>query len=133
MDFHVNYWAVLVAAVSSFAVGALWYAPFLTGKAWQKEAGLTDEQLKEANMGKTFGLAFVMSVIIAYGMAMFFGGEADLHKGAMWGMMTALFFVIPSFAINDLFEHRPLKLWLINAGYNLVTYTIMGAILGAWN
>ena len=133
MEFDVNYWAILVAAISSFVVGALWYAPFLTGKVWQIETGLTDEKLKEANMGKTFGLAFVLSVIISFGMAMFFGGEADLQKGAMWGMMTALFFVIPSLGINDLFEHRSLKLWLINSGYNLIIYTIIGAILGAWN
>ena len=129
----MNYWAVLVAAVSSFVVGALWYAPFITGKAWQREAGLSDEDLKNANMARTFGLAFILSVIISFGMAMFFGGQADLQDGTMWGMMTALFFVIPSFGINDLFEHRPLKLFLINAGYNLIIYTIIGAILGAWH
>ena len=130
---QVNYWAILVAALSSFAVGALWYAPFLTGKAWQKETGLSDEKLKNANMGKTFGLSFVLSVIISFGMAMFFGGEADLETGAMWGAMSALFFVIPSLGINDLFEHRPLKLFLINAGYNLIIYTIIGSVLGAWH
>jgi hypothetical protein len=110
----------------------LWYAPFLFGNAWQKATGLTDEELKNANMARTFGLSFVMSVMISYGMAMFFGSEVDFQMGLMYGLMTAVFFVIPSMGINSLFEHHSLKLFLINAGYNLVTYVAIGGIIGAW-
>jgi hypothetical protein len=133
MEASVNYWAVLVAAVSSFVIGGLWYAPFLFGNAWQKATGLTDEELKETNMAKTFGLSFILSVMIAYGMAMFFGGEVDFQMGLMYGSMTALFFVIPSMGTNSLFEHHSLKLFLINAGYNLLTYVVIGGIIGAWH
>ena len=133
MEASINYWAVLVAAISSFVIGGLWYAPFLFGNAWQKATGLTDEELKNANMGKTFGLSFILSVMIAYGMAMFFGGEVDLQMGLMYGSMTALCFVIPSMGTNSLFEHHSLKLFLINAGYNLVTYVVIGGIIGAWH
>ena len=132
MEVSINYWAVLVAAVSSFVIGGLWYAPFLFGNAWQKAAGLTDEELKNANMAKTFGLSFVLSVMISYGMAMFFASEVDFQMGIMYGSMTALFFVIPSMGINSLFEHHSLKLFLINAGYNLVIYVVIGGIIGAW-
>ena len=61
----INYLAVGVAAVSAFIIGGLWYAPFLFGKVWQKEVGLSDEEMKNANMGKTFGIAFVLSLIIS--------------------------------------------------------------------
>ena len=133
MEASVNYWAVLVAAISSFVIGGLWYAPFLFGNAWQKATGLTDEELKNASMGKTFGLSFILSVMIAYGMAMFFGGEVGLQMGLIYGSMTALFFVIPSMGTNSLFEHHSLKLFLINAGYNLLTYVVIGGIIGAWH
>ena len=133
MEVTVNYWAVLVAAISSFVIGGLWYAPFLFGNVWQKAAGLSDEELKNANMGKTFGLSFVLSIMISYGMAMFFGAEVDLNMGIIYGAMTAVFFVIPSMGTNSLFEHHSLKLFLINAGYNLVTYIVIGAIIGAWH
>lgn len=132
MEANVNYWAVLVAAISSFAIGSLWYAPFLFGKIWQKACGLSDEDLKNANMGKTFALAFVLSVVIAYGMAMFFGEPVGLHMGALYGAMTAVFFVIPSIGTLGLFEHHKLSLFLVNSGYKLVTYTLIGAIIGAW-
>ena len=58
MEGSINYLAVVVSAISAFVIGALWYAPFLFGKAWQAETGLSDEDLK-AGMGKTFGGSFV--------------------------------------------------------------------------
>ena len=72
MDFSaINWLAVIVAAVAFFALGALWYGP-LFGKPWQKGVGLSDEEIKSANMGKLFGSAFIFALIISVGMAMFF-------------------------------------------------------------
>ena len=47
MGFHgLNLWAVLVAAISAFVLGGLWYAPFLFGGAWKKANGFgADEPL----------------------------------------------------------------------------------------
>lgn len=48
MDFsNINYLAAGVAALASFALGALWYSPVLFGKTWQKDLGFTGEYLKE--------------------------------------------------------------------------------------
>jgi hypothetical protein len=38
---NVNVLAVVVAALSSFMLGGLWYSPALFGKAWQLAAGDT--------------------------------------------------------------------------------------------
>ena len=43
---QVNLIAVLVCGVVSLALGGLWYSPALFGKAWQRGAGLSDEQAK---------------------------------------------------------------------------------------
>lgn len=61
----VNIPAVLVAAISTFAVGGLWYSPLLFGRSWMQEAGLTDEKVKKGNLPLTFGLTFLLAVIIA--------------------------------------------------------------------
>ena len=37
-------WPVLAGALAFFVVGAIWYTA-LFGKAWQKAAGFTDEEL----------------------------------------------------------------------------------------
>jgi hypothetical protein len=128
----LNYLAILVAAVSSFAIGSLWYSPILFGKTWQREAGLTDENIKNSNMLKIFGLTFVLSLIIAFNLAAFLGTEATLSFGLCAGAAAGFGWVATALGILYLFEHRSFKLWLINAGYHAVTFTIMGGIIGAW-
>jgi hypothetical protein len=41
--------------------------------------------------------------------------------------------VATAFGVVYLFERRPIALFFINGGYNVVAYTVMGAILGAWH
>lgn len=57
--------AILVAALTSFVVGFVWYHPKVFGTIWMKEAGLTQEQLAKGNMLKIFGLTFVYSFMLA--------------------------------------------------------------------
>ena len=127
----INYLAVGAAAIATFAVGGIWYGP-LFSKPWMALTGVTEEMAAEGNMVRTFGLAFVMQVIAAFALAILIGGSGSLAGGAMTGFAVALVFVATSIAVNDLFEMRALKLWMINVGYNLVGYTLMGAIIGVW-
>lgn len=132
----INWLAVIVAAVAFFVLGALWYGPVF-GKAWQRGVGLTDEELKSANMGKLFGSAFIFALIISFGMAMFFFGfgenpDMNVTFGASMGLMTGIFFLLPSISMNYLFARKSASLMLIDSGYHIVAYTIVGIILGAW-
>jgi Protein of unknown function (DUF1761) len=130
---EVNWLAVIAAAVSSFVVGGLWYSPALFGKAWQKEAGLTDEQLKAGNPAKIFGGSLVLSLIAAAVFAMFLGPKPELGFAFGAGLSAGLCWVAASFGINYLFEHRSLKLFLINGGYHTVQFTVIGVVLGLWH
>lgn len=125
----VNLLAVLACAASSLVIGALWYSPALFAKSWQRLAGLSDEQLAEGN-AKIFGLAFVLSFIAAYVFAVFLGPDMGLGPSIAAGASAGLCWVAASFAINYLFERRPLKLWLINGGYHTLQFTAFGLILG---
>ena len=58
---ELNYVAILVASLSTFLIGGLWYSPAVFGKSWMKENGFTEEGMKNANMVKIFGLAFVLA------------------------------------------------------------------------
>ena len=61
-----------------FLLGGLWYSPALFAKAWQRAAGLSDEQAKSGNMAMIFGLTFVLSLIAAYVFGMFLGNSMPL-------------------------------------------------------
>ena len=125
----VNLWAVLACGVGSLIIGGLWYSPALFGNRWQKLAGLSDEQLAVGH-AKIFGLAFLMSLLAAYVFAIFLGREMGFGPAVGAGASAGLCWVAASFAINYLFERRPLCLWLINGGYHTLQFTMFGLIIG---
>jgi len=126
----INLWAVLVAALAGFFAGGLWYAPALFGRAWQREAGLSDAQLKSRSMGTVFGVGFLLSLIAAFVFALFLGPHPSLALALGAGIAAGLAWVAASFGINYLFEQRSLKLFLINGGYHPVQFTLYGAVFG---
>ncbi len=130
---QINILAVCLAALSSFILGGLWYSPLLFGGVWMKEAGVTEETAKKANMIRTFSLAFIASLVISFNLAMFLGAERTLQTGLFYGFLAGFGWVAMAFIINDVFEQRPFKLSLINAGYHAVSFTIMGGIIGVWH
>lgn len=129
---HFNYPAILAAALLAFVVGGAWYSPLLFARVWMREAGLDEAALKGSRPGLVFGLAFLCSLIIAFNLSAFLGAKATLAFGAMAGLATGLGWVSMSLGVVYLFERRSLKLWLVNAGYQIVTYTLMGALIGGW-
>jgi hypothetical protein len=128
----LNYWAILVAALSTFLIGGLWYSPAVFGKSWMKENGFTEEDLKKGNMAKIFGLAFFLGLIAAINLAMFMGPENDPTMGALWGFLAGFGWVATFVGTHYLFERKSFKLFLINAGYSVVALTVMGVIIAAW-
>ena len=124
----VNWIAVLLCAVSSMLLGALWYSPLLFGRAWQRGAGLSDEALAGGNMALIYGPAFVLSLIAAALFALLVGHPHGLlpwiGAGATAGALAAA-----AFGINYLFERRSVGQWLINGGYHLLQFTLFGLIL----
>lgn len=137
MDFSgINIWELIVASLSTFLVGFLWYGNFLFGKSWQKLAGLSDEDIAKGNMALIYGLAFVLNFVSAFfisfftEIAMMLGSSALL--AGLFAVVLCIGFVATSFGVNFLFSRKPLKLYLIDVGYMVVSFFVMGVIIGAW-
>jgi hypothetical protein len=128
---QINWWSVIVAALSTFLLGGLWYGP-LFGKTWMKSFNFSIEDLKNRNTTRTFGLSFILALIAAFILDMFIGHQADLLTGLLAGFFAGLGWVVTFTGIQYLFEMKTLKIFMVNAGYSLVSLTIMGAILGVW-
>jgi len=127
----INWLSVIVAAVSAFLVGGIWYGPVF-GRAWMAAFNFTEEDLKKRNVGKTFGLSLLLSFVAALVLDMFIGAEAGLVFGMMAGFFAGFGWVATFIGIIYLFEMQSMKAFAINAGYCIVSLTAMGAILGAW-
>jgi hypothetical protein len=125
----VSWIGVVVAAIASFVIGGLWYSPLMFTRVWQREARVS-ENVQGRSMAMIFTAAFALQLLGALLLAAFIGVRPGLLNGAACGFLVGLFFVAGALGVNYLFEGRSLKLWLINGGYNVVTFTTIGAILG---
>lgn len=130
---HINHLAVFVCAIANLAVGALWYSPALFYRAWQKENKLSDEDIKKSNPAKTYGLGFVLALVISYNLAFFLGDDkTDWIWGTTAGFLAGFGWAAMVFTIIALFEQRSWRYILINGGYIVVYFTLIGFILGIW-
>ncbi len=132
---EVNYLSILVAGLAAWALGALWYGP-LFGKMWQKEVGMSDEDLKGANMPLIFGSSFVLMCVMMFGMVpalLMAHDNISVGHGAFHGALFGVFFAATSMGINYLYQRRSIKLWLIDGIYQIALLAIGGAVLAAMN
>lgn len=130
---HINWVAVLAAAVSTFVLGGLWYSPAVFGRAWMSANGFTQADLNKGSMAKIFGLSFLLALVMAANLAAFLAEpKTTAAWGATAGFLAGFGWVTLGLATIALFERRSAKYFLINGGYMTVSFVVMGLILGAW-
>jgi len=136
---NLNYWPILIAAIASFAFGAVWYGAL--GKQWMAARGLSEADMAKAEMGAipvAYFIAFAALLIMAWMFAgvllhMAQGGVAtSLRTGVISGFFLWLGFVITTMAVNHAFQGAKRTLTLIDGGHWLGVLLIQGAILGWW-
>jgi uncharacterized protein YneF (UPF0154 family) len=133
---HINYIAVIVAAVAAFAIGGLWYSPMLFAKQWVKAHGFTEEQVKEMQKGagKAYAISILCQLLIALAIA------ALIHyihlERCVQGLRLALLvwggFAFPLGLMATIFTGKKMGVFLIDTGYQLVYLLLMGSILTVW-
>jgi surface polysaccharide O-acyltransferase-like enzyme len=135
----VNLLSVLAAAIATMILGFLWYSPFLFAKPWTLAMGYDpNDKAKMEEMrkgaGKLYGITFVASLLSAFVLAKII--DVTTVTSALYGMKIGfavwLGFVTTVQLTSTLFKRRPIKLYLIDTGYQLVCYLVMGTILAKW-
>jgi hypothetical protein len=157
----INFYALIVAALSTLAVGFVWYNPKVFGGIWMRETGMTEEKAKNSSMVKVFGMTIFYAFLIAFtlqfmvihqwGATGMVGGDPSVAKpsyaafmadygtafrtfkhGMLHGFMAGLFFALPVVGTGALYEQRSWKYVLVAGGYWVVSCMIMGGIVCAW-
>jgi len=133
---QLNSIAILVAAVGTFILGALWYSPVLFAKPWLAAHGYSEEELKamRAKMGPRYAAALVCDVVIALGMAIL---VEYLHlvrpmQGLKLGLLVGVCFLAANALTAFLFSNKKIGAWVIDAGYQVVYALWMGYLLTIW-
>ncbi len=135
----INYLAVLVAAIGSMILGAIWYGP-LFGKVWMNLmgwGGMSPEQMaeKKKSAGKSYFWMFLGNLVMAYVMSYVVVAfkAMDFAGGVQAGFWIWLGFVATVTLGMVLWDGKPVKLWLLNNGFQLLNLCWMGALLAMWS
>jgi xanthine/uracil permease len=132
----LNWLAVIVAAIAYFALGALWYAPPVFGRARQRAGGV--EIPEGQRPGPAFYLGPLLTCLlatVATGMLALATASTRFGEGASLGVVlgvgvaAAVVFVM---GIFDTHKPDPMTWFAISAGYHLVGLTIAAVIVSVW-
>jgi hypothetical protein len=131
----INYLAVVLAALASWLIGALWYSAF--ARPWMLALGKTRAELMGPS-GKPsplpFVVAFLAQLVMAWVLAGIVGhlgpGQVTLANGVVSGFFVWLGFVVTSQVVNHGFSGQRLMLTVIDSGHWLAALVIQGAIIG---
>lgn len=131
---QINHLAVLACVVIISGLGFLWYGPLL-GDLWMGYVGL-DMATMEANppTAATWIANLVATIVPVYVLAwLFMQMKVETFvRGALIGLVIAFSFIHLRLLVGNLFAMRPYGLAWVDGGYDMISLTIAGAILGAW-
>jgi hypothetical protein len=129
---EINWWAVILATLSTMVVGTIWYTPRVFGTWWEKAARVETRANATSAIIITVIVSFISAWVLAGAAAIaqeFYGGSFLVNTVVtaviLWAGFTAARFIT-----HDAFENRPRMLTLLNISHELVTFLVMALIIG---
>lgn len=130
---HVNWIAILVAAVANMIIGSLWYSPMMFAKEWMRLLGKKDMKMGAQT---AYIWAAIISLVESYALARFItvdNATIYLPLTLMEAIKVALIiwvgFVLTTNANSVVFEGKPAKLYQMYMGYQLVAFVVMAVVI----
>jgi hypothetical protein len=127
--------AILCGAAFNFFLGALWYGVLFT-KPWLATLGITLADIEDAALSKprAYLASAVLAIVLAGGTSILVGwlDARTWLSGALAGALGYATFNFTTLAKLVFFEDRPIRLFLINAGYDAISAIALGALLAVW-
>ncbi len=133
-----NPFAILVATVVAFALGAVWYGA-LFADAWLRLNGVAhksaaeQEQMK-ADAPRAYGVSFICYGIMASSLTVL--ADYVVLDTVTQAVKLALLifggFVGPVGLIANFYSDRPIGAWLLDGGYQLLYLLLMSIIVVLW-
>jgi Protein of unknown function (DUF1761) len=132
---HLNWLAILVAAIAYFILGAIWYS-FLFRNSWIRLTGVNmNDPNGKKGVGGIMFTSFLLILLSTIGIALFLS-KANVPlswmSGARVGLVAGVCFSAAAISNSYLYEKRPFGLHLVNGGYNVVGSIIAGIVLAMW-
>lgn len=130
MPMPANWLAVAVAALAVFMIGWIWYGP-LFSKPWA--SGMGYDMSGDMKMDpKMLVVSYLMSFFTAWTLSTLLADVTDLGGALQGAFLLWLGLVATLYALNQVYDSRPWRVWAINVGYHLVGMLVTAAIVTLW-
>lgn len=133
----INILAVIVCGIGAMAFGSFWFGP-LFGKKYMELAGQASLSPEEqASMKKKmmpmYVTSTILTIVMIYTLAKFIGGSSDWLGTSLWILVG---FRLTQLAGEKLWSNvsgkKQFQMFLIQGGYQLVVFIVLGYILSIW-
>ena len=131
---HINWLAVIVAAVLNMVIGGLWYSPMLFGKMWMQLSGFSEadkEKAAQSGMAKMYIMQFIFTLLFATFLGHF--QAASIGEAITWGIVLWIGVVLPVTIGDYLWMKRSMKLYMINIAQFLVIIIVDNILFASWH
>ena len=120
--------SMFIAVAVYMGIGGLWYSQLAFGKQWMELIGKKKEELLDPI--KAMSYAVILAIMLAFGMSDVIVSNGAANIGDVLKVVLFLWtlFIFPITANEVIFGGKPIKLFLIHAGNQLVSLFAMGIV-----
>lgn len=133
---QINFMAVIISAIIFFVIGSIWFS-FIFRDMWVRELAHHNVIIKEPsahtimmNMILTFVQNIIVSFAIAYLVVM--TNSTTMISGLYLGLIAGCGFSAAAIGGVFIWEGRSLRLFFIDAGYQVLGVVTAAIILSLW-
>lgn len=133
-EISISFWLVLASVVLYSGLGFAWYSSILFGDEWRRLSLINTENLNKSAMIELLAWTALSSFVMSYVLLLVLGAfvPQSLYECLSIALFTWLG-LSASTSIGDyLYLRRPLKLFLINSGYNLAGFIMIAILFRIW-
>ena len=128
----INHAAAWVSAIVFYAWGYVWFSLLFKAQtaAYMAQTGAAGTPTSPV----TYAIGFLMAVVLGYGTAMALADSSTptAAHGISFGLFMGVVFYASVTLTTTLFSGRPFNGWLLDLGWALTGFAMVGAIVGGW-
>ncbi len=121
----INLLAVLAGIIATGVLSALWYSPLLFLGAWARAA-----EREPTRNATVYGMMLLTAVVSSAAFGWWAGPEPSIEEAVLDGLVVGVFFAATTLGLHYAFAGRGLKLWIIDGGFEVARFVLLGVVFG---
>lgn len=131
----VSYPAIFISALVYLALGYIWYHPKCFGGMYCKECKMSCDEWSCNSSIQAYAMTFIADFLICWGLANLLNLTRPfaLIEAAQVGFFAWMAFLVPVMFLGLAWGKKSMKVFLIDALFNLFAVAIACGIIHSWS